>query len=32
MPRKGKEFELTYKWLYELDKNKYTVSSPRMGL
>lgn len=28
MPRKGKEFELAYKWLYELDKSKYKVSSP----
>lgn len=28
MARKGREFELKYKWLYELDKEKYTVTSP----
>ena len=28
MPRKGKNFELAYKWLYELDKDKYKVTSP----
>lgn len=28
MSRKGKEFELAYKWLYELDKNKYKITSP----
>ena len=27
MARKGRKFELTYKWLYELDK-KYRVKSP----
>lgn len=28
MPRKGKEFELAYKWLYDLDREKYKVTSP----
>lgn len=28
MPRKGKEFELAYKWLYELDEKKYKITSP----
>ena len=28
MPRKGKNFELAYKWLYDLDKEKYKVTSP----
>lgn len=28
MSRKGKNFELAYKWLYELDKNKYKITSP----
>lgn len=28
MPRKGRDFELSYQWLYNLDKNKYTVTSP----
>lgn len=28
MPRGGKDFEREYEWLYELDKAKYTVTSP----
>lgn len=28
MARKGKEFEEDYKWLYELDKEKYIVKNP----
>ena len=28
MTRKGKKFELAYKWLYELDKDKYKITSP----
>ena len=28
MARKGKEFELAYKWLYDLDKEQYKVTSP----
>lgn len=28
MPRKGKDFELAYKWLYDLDKENYKVTSP----
>lgn len=28
MARKGKKFELAYKWLYDLDKDKYKVTSP----
>ena len=28
MPRIGKNFELAYKWLYDLDKDKYKVTSP----
>ena len=28
MARKGRKFELSYQWLYSLDKNKYTVTSP----
>lgn len=28
MPRKGKSFELEYKWLYELNSDKYKISSP----
>lgn len=28
MARKGREFELAYKWLYDLDKDKYKVISP----
>lgn len=28
MARKGKSFELDYKWLYDLDKEKYKVTSP----
>lgn len=28
MPRKGKKFEIAYKWLYDLDKDKYKVTSP----
>ncbi len=28
MPRKGKDFELVYKWWYDLDKEKYKVTSP----
>ncbi|MBQ8902161.1 MAG: restriction endonuclease [Bacilli bacterium] len=30
MTRKGRNFELAYKWLYELDKEKYRVVSPAM--
>lgn len=28
MAKKGRNFELAYKWLYELDKNKFNVISP----
>jgi len=28
LARKGKQFEQAYKWLYDLDKDKYTVTSP----
>ncbi len=28
MTRKGRDFELAYKWLYELDQEKYNVKSP----
>lgn len=28
MPRKGRNFELDYKWLYELEKEKYIIKSP----
>ena len=28
MARKGRNFELSYKWLYDLDKDKYKVTSP----
>lgn len=28
MARKGRKFELSYQWLYSLDKNKYTITSP----
>lgn len=28
MARKGRKFELSYQWLYGLDENKYTVTSP----
>ena len=28
MARKGKNFELSYKWLYDLDKDKYKITSP----
>ncbi len=28
MAREGREFELKYKWLYDLDQDKYTVTSP----
>ena len=28
MARKGRKFELAYKWLYDLDKDKYKVTSP----
>lgn len=28
MARKGKNFELAYKWLYDLDNDKYKVTSP----
>lgn len=28
MSRKGKKFELEYKWLYELEKEKFSVKSP----
>lgn len=28
MARKGRDFELAYKWLYDLDKSKYKVTSP----
>ena len=28
MARKGRKFELSYQWLYALDENKYTVTSP----
>lgn len=28
MTRKGRNFELSYKWLYDLDKDKYVVTSP----
>lgn len=28
MSRQGKDFELAYKWLYEMDQEKYTVTSP----
>lgn len=28
MARKGREFELAYKWLYGLDSSKYKVTSP----
>ena len=30
MARKGKSFELSYEWLYKLNENKYTVTSPAM--
>lgn len=28
MSRKGRNFELAYKWLYELDNDKYKITSP----
>ena len=28
MARRGKEFELAYKWLYGIDENKYKITSP----
>ena len=28
MPRKGRDFELLYQWLYNLDSTKYKVTSP----
>ena len=30
MARKGRKFELDYEWLYKLDINKYTITSPAM--